>query len=195
MKYILKSALCGFAVIASTGVMADIANFTGPEVGATVTAGEGKIKFNKFSTSDTSADAALHVGYGLEVSEDFVVLFGLDYNLSKLKAGKEKREDGSTGNFYFKNPYSLSFGAGKPFNENTLGFAKISYESTKFSAGGTNIDLRGYGLGAGVRRMINKNMYLQAEVKYTQYTKAVGRSMDNTEITNTQLNLGVGYKF
>lgn len=195
MTSIFKTVLFGMAVVASTGAMADISNFTGPEVGATVTAGEGKIKFKEHSISGTSADAALHAGYGLEVSEDFVVLFGLDYNLSKLKAGRGERQDGSTDNIYFKNPYSLSLGAGKPISENTLGFAKVSYESTKLSGGEANIDLRGYGLGAGVRRMIDKNMYPQAEFKYTKYTKATGVSMDNIEITNTQFNFGVGYQF
>lgn len=191
----MKTLVVGMAVMASSAVMADISDFTGPEVGATVTVGSGKIKGGSFSTSDTSAGAALHAGYGVQAADDVAVLLGLDYNLSKLKAGKVTDEDGSVANFYFKSPFSVSIGAGKLVNENTLGFAKVSYESTKFSVGEVTTDLRGYGLGAGVRHMIDKNMYLQGELKYTQYTKAVGKSMGDTEITNTQLNVGLGYKF
>lgn len=199
MTSTFKTVLLGMAVVASTGAMADISNFTGPEVGATLAVSTGKIKVSErnydSSTSDTDIGLALHAGYGLEVSSEVAVLFGLDYNVSGVKAGKGNQQDGSQKNIYFKNPYSLSVGVGKLINENTLGFAKVSYEAAKYSFETFKKDLSGFGLAAGARHMINKNTYLQGEFKYTKYTKATGVSMDNIEITNTQFNFGVGYQF
>ena len=194
MKLALKSGLLALVCV-SGAAMAELADFTGPEVGGTLAISNGKLKVGDLSNSETSAGVALHGGYGIEATKDIAVLFGFDYNLSNIKAGKGETENDGIQKFSFKNPYSLSLGAGSLFNDNTLAYAKVSYESAKFSFDKSNFDLRGYGLCAGARYLLNKTTYAQAELKYTKYTKVVGQSMDGANFSNTQLNIGLGMMF
>ena len=193
MNALIKTSLLGLALV-STASMAELADFTGPEVGATLAISNGKITGGK-SLSDTSAGVALHGGYVMEATKDIAVLFGIDYNLSNVKSGTGESENGGRQKIYFKNPYSLSLGAGSLVNENTLAFAKVSYESAKYSYGNSNFTLKGYGLGAGARYLLNKTTYVQAELKYTKYTKIDGKNIDDATVSNTQLNIGLGMMF
>jgi opacity protein-like surface antigen len=194
MKALLKTSLLGLALV-STASMAELADFTGPELGATLAVSNGKLKSASDSISDTSAGVALHAGYGIEATKDIAVLFGLDYNLSNVKSGTGESEDGERQNIYFKNPYSLSLGAGSFVSDNTLAYAKVSYESAKYSYGKNNSTLEGYGLGAGARYLLNKSTYVQGELKYTEYTKNNGKNIDNITVSNTQFNIGLGVMF
>jgi hypothetical protein len=195
MNALLKTSLLGLALV-STASMAELADFTGPEVGATLAVSNGKLKTSGKSLSDTSAGVALHGGYVLEATKDIAVLFGIDYNLSNVKSGTGESEDKEgRQKIYFKNPYSLSLGAGSLVNDNSLAYAKVSYESAKYSYGKTNFTLKGYGLGAGARYLLNKTTYVQAELKYTKYTKAAGKNIDDATVSNTQFNIGLGMMF
>jgi hypothetical protein len=194
MKTLIKSSLLGLALV-STASMAELADFTGPEVGATLAISNGKLKSGGTSVSDTSAGVALHGGYGIEATKDIAVLFGIDYNLSNVKSGTGESEDEGRQKIYFKNPYSLSVGAGSLVNDNTLAYGKVSYESAKFSYGKNNSTLKGYGLGAGARYLLNKTTYVQAELKYTKYTKNAGKNIEDATVSNTQFNIGLGVMF
>ena len=194
MNALIKTSLLGLALV-STASMAELADFTGPEVGATLAVSNGKLKTGGKSFSDTSAGVALHGGYGIEATKDIAVLFGFDYNLSDVKAGKGETENGGTQKLLIKNPYGLSLGAGSLVNDNTLAYAKVSYESAKFSNSKSNFDMSGYGLGAGARYLLNKTTYVQAELKYTKYTKIDGKNIDDATVSNTQFNIGLGMMF
>jgi opacity protein-like surface antigen len=194
MNSLLKTSLLGLALV-STASMAELADFTGPEVGATLAISNGKLKTGGKSLSDTSAGVALHGGYVMEATKDIAVLFGIDYNLTNVKSGTGESDEEGRQKIYFKNPYSLSLGAGSLVNDNTLAYAKVSYESAKYSYGKTNSTLKGYGLGAGARYLLNKTTYVQAELKYTKYTKNDGENIDDANVSNTQFNIGLGMMF
>ena len=62
MKPIVNAALIGFAFLTSTASMGQLANFTGPEIGANLAISQGQIKFKNSSIQDTSQGVALHAG-------------------------------------------------------------------------------------------------------------------------------------
>ena len=198
MKPIVNAALIGFAFLTSTASMAQLANFTGPEIGANLAISQGQIKFKNSSIQDTSQGVALHAGYGLEANDDTLFMFGLDYNLGNVAIGSGSQEFSENSvKIYYKNPYGLSAGLGRLINDTTLAFAKLSYEATSFAGDGQfqEVKLRGYGLSAGARYIFQKNTYLQGELKHIRYTKAINATMTDEKPYTLQLNVGLGYQF
>jgi hypothetical protein len=43
--------------------------------------------------------------------------------------------------------------------------------------------------------LLNKTTYVQAELKYTKYTKNDGENIDDANVSNTQFNIGLGMMF
>ena len=184
----------GLAFI-STASMAQLSQFTGWEAGATLAINDTKIRIDSDSTSGNSTGFGLHAGYGLEKSNDMVYLFGIDYNFNSITAGDITNGAGTVYTRNLKNPFGLSFGMGYLVNDNTLAFGKLSYEAATYSLDTYNQDVSGLGLAGGARYMLNKNTYLQAELKYTTYTHANGRTITNADLNNTQVNISVGVNF
>ena len=52
------------------------------------------------------------------------------------------------------------------------------------------------GYGVGARTMLDKNLFLQAEVKHTTFgSEALPGDTDKIKTKNTVVSFGVGYKF
>lgn len=194
MNTLLKACVIGVSMV-STAAMAELSDFTGFEAGATLSANTGKIENGNFSSNGNNATLGLHGGYGLEISKDSVLLFGLDYNTGNVSVGSAKYNSGVSKEINFEKPYGLSVGYGLLVKDDTLAFAKLSYEATKYSEDNNSINLTGFGLGAGARYLINKTTYLQGELKYTKYTNSKDYDIGGVMLTNVQVNVGVGMRF
>ena len=183
----------GLAMV-STAAMAELSDFTGFEAGATLSINNGKVSSGDQSSDGNNTTFGLHGGYGLELSKDSLVLFGIDYDTGNVSAGSANNNNGVSTPANYKNPYGLSVGYGLLVKDDTLAFAKISYEAATFSYDNFEANMHGFGLGAGVRYLLNKTTYLQAELKYAKYTNSSDGNIDS-DIRNTQLNIGVGMRF
>ena len=192
MKTLIKSSLLGLALV-STASMA--ANFAGPEAGVSVTMNGGATSYttnNKDSTlGGSSLGFRLHGGYGFDISNDAVVLLGLDYNATDIAVGKLNGVSGK-----ISNSWSLSAAPGMLLNDKTLAYVKLSYEAGNLESSGDSDEesISGVGYGVGLRTEINKTTFLQTEIKQVNYKKITSDGVDFTPST-TVGSVGVVFKF
>jgi hypothetical protein len=193
MNALLKTSLLGLALV-STASMAG--NFTGPEAGASVNMNGGATKTQAVKETiygGSSFGFRLHGGSGFDISNDAVVLLGLDYNATDIAAGKV-----AGNNMKIKNSWSLSAAPGMLLNDKTLAFVKLSYEAGKLDSALTgtvfNQSVSGFGYGFGLRTEINKTTFLETEIKQVNYTKFTDDG-DNATPSATVGRVGVVFKF
>lgn len=137
-----------------------------------------------------SSGVVLNGSYGLAMNENAVILFGLDYNLSDIKSGNF-----SDGSLKLEKAYSLSIAPGILVNDHSLAYVKLSFESAELAATDTpNEKFKGTGIGFGLRSALNKNVYLNAEIKQVKYDSKI---IDGVSIkpTTTIGTVGVGFNF
>ena len=91
MNALIKTSLLGLALV-STASMAG--NFAGPEAGVSVTMNGGSTLIDSKVNNDYDADRGqqsigvkLQAGYGFDMGNDTVVLVGVGYNPTDIKAG------------------------------------------------------------------------------------------------------------
>ena len=198
MNSLIKTSLLGLALV-STASMAG--NFAGPEAGASVTMNGGSTLADLKNSNDydgnygqQSIGVKLQGGYGFDLGNDTVVLVGLDYNPTDIKAGTN---DGDS--FVIKNSWSLSVAPGMMLNDKSLAYVKLSYEAGKFStkSSGTSIDesISGVGYGVGFRTEINKTTFLQTEIKQVNYKKFTYKNALDLTNAATVGSVGLVFKF
>lgn len=141
--------------------------------------------------------ASIQAAYGFAASNDMVISVGGTYSLGNVKAGS-LTIGGANVNFKGKDIWTIYVEPGVKFGPSTLAYAKIAYSSMKgvyeepgFSA---TEDLKGWGLGAGVRVMINKAVYWQTEFLQTKYDGTTARGISYKPDT-TIGTIGLGMRF
>ncbi len=143
----------------------------------------------------------LSASQGFEMSKSSVILLGLDYSLSESKSGQISSD--STITLKAKNLWTLSVAPGFLISDQTLAFLKVGYEGaqtvgTVTGTGATELtkNITGTSLGFGMRTMVNKTTYLQAEAKQVTYGSAKFET-GTTDFTSraTVASIGLGLKF
>ena len=193
MNALLKTSLLGLALV-STASMAG--NFSGPEVGASVTMNGASTKYQYTGGKESilggsSLGFRLHGGYGFDIAKDTVVLIGFDYNATDIAAGTA-----SGNSVKIKNSWSLSAAPGMLLNDKTLAYVKLSYEAGKLvsSSDSDEESISGIGYGVGLRTEINKTSFLQTEIKQVNFKKFTSAGADVTPTANVG-SVGVVFKF
>ena len=196
MKFALKSGLLALVCVSGAAMAA---NFSGPEAGVSVTMNGGSTLIDSKVDDDYDANRGqqsigvkLHAGYGFEMGNDTVVLVGVGYNPTDIKAGTANKTS-----LKIQNSWSLYVAPGMKLNDSSLAYVKIAYEVGKVkSSGDTNIDqsITGFGYGVGLRTEINKTTFLETEIKQVNYKKF---TKDGSDITNSSTvgSVGVVFKF
>jgi opacity protein-like surface antigen len=142
----------------------------------------------------------VQAAYGLALSNDFVVNIGGTYALSSPSILSIKNgNDTITGKA--ENMLSLYVEPGFLISDKTLFYGKLSYESTKAiltpsEGDSVSKSITGMGYGAGIRTMLNKNTFLQVELKQINYG-AAKFAADQTEFKSSATlgSVGIGFKF
>lgn len=185
------STLCALSALAS----AQSGNFGGFSLGlnADLVAASTEVSGTRYGQQ--SVGASLQGAYGFAVSNTAVLSVGFTYGLADINAGES-----GTAKYKLKNAYSIYFEPGFNVSPATLAYFKLSYEaaSANYEATGTSDSksIEGAGLGVGLRAMLSKNAYLQAEARQMQYNSArfavPGVDFKSAATYGT---IGVGYKF
>ena len=198
MNALIKTSLLGLALV-STASMAG--NFAGPEAGVSAAMNGGSNLVDIKNSNDYDGDYGqqsfgikLHGGYGIYMGNNTLVLVGLDFIPTDIKAGSN---DGDT--IVIKNSWSLSLAPGTMLNDKTLAYVKIAYEAAKFNYKSTlssfDESISGLGYGIGLRTEINKTTFLQTEIKQVNYKKFTYKNgVDFTSSTTTG-SVGIVFKF
>ena len=142
--------------------------------------------------------ASLQGAYGFAVGNDIILTIGGTYGLGDVKSGK-LTIGSSTASLKAENIWSVYVEPGMKFGSSALVYGKIGYTGFKGKAevtGATlsDVDFKGWGLGAGVRVMLDKTMYGQVEFSQSQYDSET-RGSATYKPNVTVGTVGIGMRF
>jgi len=194
------------ATVACFAASAQTANFDGfsAALNLNLVGASTKTEFGQDGTifdgiGKNSTAFGVQAAYGLALSNDMVVNIGGTYELNSPTIMSVDFGD-FTATGKAENTLSLYVEPGFLISDKTMFYGKLSYESTKVvrTADGESVSksITGMGYGAGIRTMINKNTFLQVEVKQINYgaAKFAGDDAD-FKSTATVGTVGIGFKF
>ncbi len=193
-KKILASfllALSGSQVMAQSAFEGFNGGVTVSSVGATTELSGSGLSLN---VGQQTIVPTIDIGYTYDVSKEFVVGVSATYDLVDTKAGSASV---STTSLTLKGTdhYSINIKPGYVMG-NTMLYGLLGYNSLKASAssGAYSLNFNGYGVGAGVAVMIDKNFYVKAEVQQISYSSKTDTGVTYKPGASVG-TIGIGYKF
>jgi len=200
MKKLLLASAIAASFFASSAI-AQVNNFTGFSAAANVSLSNASVELaaagDSFKLGDNSENFGLQAAYGVALGTNFALSFGGTYSFGDLKAGTAT-VGAQTATVKGKDVYSLYVEPGYLMGNSTLAFAKVGYIGLKgeISASGQteNETFNGVGYGAGIRTMVSKNLFVQAEISRSDYSE---KTINGATVKPTATSgiVGVGYKF
>lgn len=195
-----KIAAVAFAACLASAANAQ-SNFTGWSVGGNLNFMTTKTELadggDNVKFGDTSQTVSLQAGYGFDLGNKVVLSVGGTYNLGKADAGGYSIS-GDNLDYKFKNLYTLYVEPGYVAGSNTLLYGKLAHASVKgeetFNGTSGSDNFSGVGFGAGVRHMLDKNLYLQVEFLQVNFSSKTVQGV-NYKPSATSANIGFGWKF
>lgn len=196
------SYVCAFVALFSTNALAQNAKFEGLSIGAntefkstTIDYSATGFSYSGFGQQNTGL--AVSVDYGTSIGDRAILMFGgkmdlTDTNIIKIEV------NGSSIALKEKNRYSIFVAPGLTLNNNTLGHAKLSYESGEavIEVSGLSVSEKyaGVGYGAGLRTQFNGRWFANIEAMRVVFdTKSFGTL--ETKTGSTVAAVGLTYKF
>lgn len=206
MKKVVLASLVS-ASIATNAFAADAKNFEGFSVGANanlISAG-AKAALGDYTLDSLggkqSQSVALEASYGLKLSNDSILTVGVDYDVMNPTIGSVTYPDGEvteTIKLKQKTRYGIYLAPGYAVNNDTLLYAKLSYNAMKGEAtngdGSESANFTGIGWGAGAKVMLNKTTFLKVEAARVSYGSKTFGTLD-FKPSVTIGSIGVGFNF
>ena len=200
----MSKKLVAFAAasILASSAMAQTANFIGLS---------GAVNFNLVNAStklrgddatvsfgESSTNMSAQIAIGQAINPNTILTVGASYGFGSIKSGSGGF-DGEDFTIKGKEIFSLYLEPGLLVSDITLAYGKVAYTTMKgelrIVGEGTGTDtFSGIGYGAGIRTMLNKTSYLQAEVMQTRFGKEGARTV-NAQPSVTMGSIGYGFKF
>lgn len=201
MRKLLIASLVSASMIPAIA-QADTKNFEGLSVygslnhsATTVEVEAAGAEFNGLGKQ--SINASIGADYGLKFGATSVILLGGTFDLNAPEF-LEISGGGQSIKGEFKQRWSLYAAPGLVLTQQTLLYAKLSYDSGKaeLSAGGQSLSEKyhGIGYGAGIRTQLSKNQFVGVEVLRVNYNDK-GFSGVNVGTGTTIGSVQFGYKF
>lgn len=199
----MKKKLLALALLAgSTGVFAQASNFAGFTAGVNVSSVGGT---STLSSTGSSIDfgqqtfvPGVELGYNYAADKNIVLGLTATYDFVDSKLGQAGDPDLGTINFQGQNRMSINFKPGYVVAPNTMVYATVGYNQMKtkatFGSASTSKNLNGIGYGLGVSVMVDKNIFVKAEVQQINFDSwsDSGVSLKPNLTVGT---IGIGYKF
>lgn len=192
-----KLLVASLLSVAATGAFAQTNAFEGFSAGVKVSSVGASTSISDSTGSanlgQQSIVPTLEVGYAYGLSKEISLGLTATYDLAETKAG-------TVDNINLKNTdhYSINFKPGYVFNNTTMVYAILGYNSMtgKASASGysSNQTFNGFGGGLGIQALLSKNVYIQAEAQQITYSGVTKMGTTYTP-SATVGTVGVGYKF
>ena len=197
-----KTICCAVALLATTAAtpaLSQSKNFAGPSaaINFQTIGSETNINDDGENLGDvgkTDNIFGIDLSYSAPIDNKFLITFGGTYDLNKQDAGSFV----GVVNLKLKDHYSLYLAPTFTVSDNTAVFLKGGYHKMKgeasFDGSSDSTKFSGWGYGAGIKTMLDKNLFLQAELQYVDY----GSETDDGLKTDTNTSAGIvslGYKF
>ncbi|RIV88670.1 porin family protein [Aurantiacibacter xanthus] len=204
--------------LATPAMAQDGSAFTGPRIEGII--GYDSVRPGSTTDIDNADDidqSIDDVAYGVGVGYDFAVggaVLGLEGEWIESEAKTNYNTTNLT-NFGVSNidagrDLYVGVRAGVPVTPSTLLYAKGGYTNARMNVlatdnttdVGTNVDLDGWRLGAGVEQQFGQNFFGKVEYRYSnygkgQFTAPSGAASDrfDVDLDRHQVMLGLGYRF
>lgn len=201
-----KKLLASLILMAgSSAVFAQANNFEGFTAGVNVSSVGGTTTQSAPGLStdygQQSFVPGLELGYNYAATQNIVLGLTATYDLADSKLGQQSAF-GQSGDFKGQNRYSVNFKPGFLVTPSTMIYATVGYNSMtqKIQGAGQSYSntFNGIGYGAGVSVMVDKNVFVKAEVQQVNFNSVSYTSSGITGTSQPNLTIGtigVGYKF
>lgn len=191
-------------------------SFTSSFSGGTLTGqGPNTGYTNSYAVPDLNINSiigSIGVGYNFALTNEYILGVGASYSPSRSSSSSTTPTVGGVaqnpGNGAVQNIYSVYLSPGYALDNNSLVYAKVGYTGATAVFDGTtpNVNLTGYVLGLGFKKIIDANLYGYIEGKYASYgsTDLQPTALSGSPyLTNNgsmsakgmDVIVGVGYKF
>ena len=196
MKKLLVSSLV-FSAMAATSAFAagPVANdLSGFSIGTNAEFARGNISATDGSSADgATTSAGLQARYDWSLAPNFAIGLGASYSTGNHSFGSYANGTAATVN----NRYSLDIVPTVALSNNYQLFGKISsiYGTAASSDGSSTNNVQGVGYGLGVRKMLDKNLYVQAGYDLNQFRDVTFSNGTTSSLKENMYSIGIGYKF
>jgi Outer membrane protein beta-barrel domain len=138
------------------------------------------------------------LSYGFQVGQNAVISVGATAAFGDIKAGYLKPYD-----FKVSNASSFYIEPGYSSDGSTTLYLKISQNSMTASYSGDptlgaidgSTSFSGMGLGAGIRKMVDSQKFVQVEINQVNYKESSIKDGTSYKPMSTALTVGIGYRF
>ncbi|MGI9082811.1 MAG: outer membrane protein [Candidatus Fonsibacter lacus] len=183
---------------AATNVLAQTKNFAGPSLGVSYSSIAASVDVGVSGVSIVSPGNnddvfSIDFSYAAPIDNKFLLAFGATYDLNDQKVGNFLGA-----NFKYKDHYSIYIAPTYALTENSALFLKVGYHDIKGAASDGDVSLSknfsGWGYGAGIKVMLDKNLYAQAELQRVEYGSETQDGISFEPTTSAGI-ISIGYKF
>jgi opacity protein-like surface antigen len=198
----IKLLVASLMTVAATGAFAQAKNFEGFTAGVNVSSVGGTATANSSGSSidfgQQSVVPGVELGYNYAATTSVVLGLTATYDFADTKLGQAGDPDIGTLEFKGQNRMSINFKPGLVVAPNTMVYATVGYNEMKakgsidqFSSSKT---VNGIGYGLGVAVMVDKNVFVKAEVQQINFGSWNEGDL-SVKPNLTVGTIGVGYKF
>lgn len=169
-------------------------NLSGFSIGANAEFARGNISATDGSSDGgASTTAGINARYDWALTPTFAIGLGASYSTGNHAFGSFANGTAATVN----NRYSLDIVPTVALSNNYQLFGKISsiYGTAASSDGASTNDVQGVGYGVGVRKMLDKNLYVQAGYDLNQFRDVTFSNGTTSSLKENVYSIGLGYKF
>ena len=154
--------------------------------------------------------SSITLDYVYPVAHRTFIMVGGTYSLENNETLKLSESLGNSAKVEEEDHYSIFVSPAYQLSNNSLGFMKFAYHSAKLNltnplsnnALGTALpsyseDIRGFGIGFGLRSEVYKNIYTDIEIQKVMYgSESISQYADSAiDVDSTIANVGISYKF
>nr|WP_315464616.1 outer membrane beta-barrel protein [uncultured Rhodoferax sp.] len=188
---VLGTLAAGSAFAADPAATSDLSGFS---IGTLAEFSRGSV-----SATDGSSDggattsASVQARYDWSLTPTFAVGLGASYSSGNHAFGSYATGTAATVN----NRYSLDIVPTIALSNNYQLFGKLSsiYGTAASTDGVATSSVQGVGYGIGVRKMLDKNLYVQAGYDLNQFRDVTFSNGTTAALQETVYSIGIGYKF
>ena len=174
--------------------------------------GYGALPYSVSADTIKSIIGVVGLGYSFPVSNEVLLSVGGSYSPSRSASASSTITSlavsggQATAAGAVQNIYSIYVSPGYALSQDSLVYAKVGYTGATavFSGTSPNVNLSGYVLGLGYKKIVDKNLYAFVEGKYASFgSKDLDPNSLSSAVTNTgsmsasgmDVIVGIGYKF
>ena len=154
--------------------------------------------------------SSVTLDYSFPIAHRTYILAGGAYSLGENETLKLSESKGNSAKMTEKDHYSFFISPAYQLSNNSLGFMKFAYHSAKLNLTSSlsndalgnalpsySEDIKGFGIGFGLRSEIYKNIYTDIEIQKVMYgSESISQYADSAiDVDSTIANVGISYKF